>query len=669
MKKYHTIKCALIALGCSALIHSTSMAQTTLTNSYTNSFPTAGNTTYFTGGSVASWIYWYGLGFGNTAITNDPSMDAQNQTNTSGSLYVSLPFTNSGDQAVFFGTFDNAYGYDGTVLVPLTLVTQIAFDIHVAPGTKTNSSGTFGNITMALLEPGWNGSDFGLFSSIPIPASATNGWVHMVDTNIGADLLKAEVTYAQAAGIGFNYNSYGGYPTNPVTFWIDNASVTLATVAPPPPPPPTVSLSPAVAGLNLFAGQGSSLYNRENIETVNNNYSWVNASGPVSYSFTITNYPIKSGDAFQTQIFLVPNPGTESDPDWNEPNLIFLDMESTANGASATFRYKTNEPNGNTMVYGVGSLATVNSSNVQGTWTLTFNQNTNVTITTPSGTSTNFSIPDSTGATSALFQSGVVAYFGVQAGNAGAANDHIVASSFSVSGLGSGNFTDNFVSDALTNGNLNLNIWETNASFSTGVQFIGGGSPYWVSWTQPAIGYSLVESPVLGKHQGANWLPVSTDPSFTAGVNYTQLISTNDLPRGKTNAFFALVQRTFSQLLVVLPGQTNAPNTTNGLTGTPTPNSAGATAGQELVTVMAVDSQFNPVSGISDTIKLSSTDPGASLPGNQGTTGNMVNGVVTFTGNNSFFFSGNPGNFTITATDTSNTSIPPATSSPVTVTQ
>jgi len=668
MKKYQTIKCALIALGCSALIHSTSMAQTTLTNSYTNSFPTAGNTTFFTAGSVASWIYWYGLNFNNTPITNDPTMDAQNQTNTSGSMYISLPFTNSGDQGVFFGTFDNAYGYDKTDVIPLTLITQLSFDIHVAPGTKTNSSGTFGNITMALIDPNTSGADFGLFTSIPIPASATNGWVHMVDANTLADLLKAEATYTTAIGVGFDYNSYGGYPTNPVTFWIDNVAVTLATVAPPPPPPPTVSLSPAYTGLNFFAGQGASLYNREDIESVNNNYSWVGASGPVSYSFTITNYSIPSGDAFQTQIFLIPNPGTETAPDYTEPNLMFLDMESTTFGASATFRYKTNQPNGNGMVYGVGTLASINSSNVLGTWTLTFNQNTNVTVTAPSGGSTNFSIPDSTGATSALFQSGVNLYFGVQAGNAGGANDHIVASSFSVSGLGSANFTDNFVSDALTNGNLNLNIWKTNAQFSTGVQFIGGGNPYWVSWTQPAIGYSLVESPVLGKHQGANWLPVLTDPSFTAGVNYTQLISTNDLPGGKTNAFFALVQRTFTQLLVVLPGQTNAPNTTNGLKGTPTTNSLGTTGGLELVTVMAVDSQFNPVAGISDTIKLSSTDPGASLPGNQGTTGNMVNGVVTFTGNNAFYF-GTAGTWTVTATDTSNANIPPATSSPATVTQ
>src|SRR5947209_20539606 len=74
-------------------------------SNYTNSFDDAT--------SVGSWIYWYGLGFSNTKMTWDPTMDAESNAN-SGALEVSLPFGTNGDQAVWFGTFHNAYGYDGT---------------------------------------------------------------------------------------------------------------------------------------------------------------------------------------------------------------------------------------------------------------------------------------------------------------------------------------------------------------------------------------------------------------------------------------------------------------------------------------------------------------------------------------------------------------------------
>ncbi|HEX3720117.1 MAG TPA: hypothetical protein VH595_19380 [Verrucomicrobiae bacterium] len=650
--KYAAATLVALAAVCTA---PRSSAATTITNSYTNSFDTAGATADFSGsGSVVSWIYWYGIitnaaGQGNVPMTNDVTMDAEGQTNTSGSLSISLPFSTTGNQAVFFGTFDNAYGYDNTEVMPLNIVTQLAFDIHVAPGIKTNSSGNFGNITIALIDPTWQGGDFGFFTSITIPASATNGWVHMVDTNTVKDILNMESSsYTTAAGIGFNYNSYGGYPTNPITFWIDNVAVTTAAIPPPPPPPPTLTISHTVQGLNLFAGTGASLYNREDIETTSGNYSWVGASGPVSYSFTITNYPINAGDAFQTQIFLVPNPGTENDPDWTEPNLIFLDMESTGTGAQATFRYKTNEPNGNTMVYGVGGLATISAPSGVGTWTLTFNQNTNVTITVPGGGSTNFNIPDTTGATTALFQSDVALYFGVQAGNAGAANDHIVASDFSVTGLGSSDFNDNFVTDALTTGTLNTSIWETNAVFPVCVEFIGTGDPYWVTWSSPAIGYGLnVASNLLNPF----WTEPTNHPSFLVGTNYTQLINTNDLP-GTNAAFFSVIQRTFSQLQILLTGETAAPGTSTGETGTPTYSLS--TNEFTTVTVNAVDASWFLIPGITDNVTISTSDQGAGFAG--GSTGNLVNG--TFQVEMAF---GTAGPQTVTVVDNTNTNIPPAT--------
>jgi len=376
----------------------------------------------------------------------------------------------------------------------------------------------------------------------------------------------------------------------------------------------------------------------------------VGAPGPVSYSFTISSYPVAPTDQVGTYIFLIPSPGTESGPDYNEPNVIFLDLESTSNGASCLFRYKTNEPSGNTMIYGSGTLATLNSPTAIGTWSLTFNGNTNVTMSGPGGVSTNFSIPDGTTNTSSLFASNVVLYYGGQANNTAACNDRFVTSDFNVTGLGTTNFDDNFVADA---GVLNTNIWKINATSAQCVQMVKSGNPYFVTWTLPASGFTLQSSSTLASNRTSK--PTTTNPPFLANGKETQLINTNDLPGGSA-AFFSMVERNFSQLLVLLPGETSAPGTPTGKSGTPTPQNT-----QDLVsvTVTAVDSQFFPVGGSSDTIKLTSSDGAAILPNPL----SMTNGTVTF----STFLFQTDGTQTISATDTVSTNIPTATSSSVVV--
>lgn len=614
--------------------------------------------------------YWYSVyqdnpgpahGVYNLPGTNDPTMDYQDQTNSSGSMYVYEPFTNSGDQNVFYVTFSDVGQFDQSEQVKVDLITNISWYIHVDPASPTDANGNFGTLSGGVISTGYSREDA---TYLTIPGAATNGWVKMSETN-AADYVaaanainSADPAEAMAFGVCWDQNSYGGYPTNPVIFWIDHVTLETSTAPPPPPPPPTLTITKAVAGLNLFAGDNSTLYNREDLESVANDYSWVGASGPVTYSFTITNYPIPAGDGFQTQIFLIPNPGTESAPDYNEANAIFLDMEANSTGASVTFRYKTNNPDSETMPYAAGALASISTSNGVGTWSMTFTDNTNVMLTAPGNVTTNFSIPDSTGATTALFASGVTLYFGVQAGNVGGANDHIVASDFSVTGLGSADFNDNFEADAAAGG-LNPSLWETNATFPTSIQLVGPGNPYWLSWTTPAPGFTPEVTGALSTN--IHWTVPSTYTTFEAGSNVLQLINTNDLPTNNA-AFFALVQRTFTQLLVLLPGETNAPGTATGKSGTPTPVSLGA-GGAEEVTVMAVDSHFYPVPGETDQIGLTASDSSADLP----TAINMANGVAQFTDLDPVYFN-TEGTWTITATDQqAGTTIPPATSSPVTV--
>ncbi len=116
----------------------------------------------------------------------------------------------------------------------------------------------------------------------------------------------------------------------------------------------------------------------------------------------------------------------------------------------------------------------------------------------------------------------------------------------------------------------------------------------------------------------------------------------------------------FSQLQVLWPGQTNAPGTPGGYTGSATPVSLGNNP-VVVVTINACDSTWHivPVSG--DSIYLTNSaasDPLGVLPN----AASLVNGTVQ----QAMAFQ-TQGSWTINAVDSSNTNIPPATSSSISV--
>ncbi len=666
MKRLHRESKLLTILAGVMLMQCVGNAQTVITG-YTNTFPNGANTGQY---PAPDWDYWYSvyqdqsLGGYNLQGTNDAAVDAAADA-TSGSMYVYAPFTVSHDQNVFDISFSGTGIHSGGSQIQINLITNISWDIHVLPGTMTNTDGNFGSLSGGIIE-NYNRHDV---TFLTIPGSATNGWAHMSenDSNVfiamALTINAATPNAAMGWGVAFDQNSYEGYPTNNMTFWIDNLVVQSASVPPPPPPPPSLlpDFQAAAPGLNLFAGGSTALNNRQDLETVAQTYSWVGAAGPVSYSFTITNYPVATNDQFQTQIFLVPNPDAAVAPDYNDTNCIFIDMESTTSGGTQmTFRYKTNNPNNNSMIYGTniyglgGGVASIRSATPLGTYTLTFNQNTNVTMTVPDGTTTNFSLQDdATADTMTLFANNVALYFGVQGNNAAGQNDHIVASEFKVTGLGVSDFDDNFIADA---GVPNTVIWKTNAAYARAIQYVLPGNPYWVRWTEPAGGYALQSTAALSTN--ITWTDATNNPVFTSGAYFDQLINTNDLQPGNA-AYFVLVKHIFSQLQVLLPGETNAPNTTTGKTGTPTPNSLSVSGGIVTCTVLAVDAHWNPIPGVTDTVAV--TDSGGGVDPNNAA---LVNGSGQFQ-----VFYGAPANgITITATDVTTGTILPNTSSPFNIT-
>ncbi|WP_113637294.1 T9SS type A sorting domain-containing protein [Nubsella zeaxanthinifaciens] len=105
----------------------------------------------------------------------------------------------------------------------------------------------------------------------------------------------------------------------------------------------------------------------------------------------------------------------------------------------------------------------------------------------------------------------------------------------------------------------------------------------------------------------------------------------------------SVVTGPFARLQLLLPGETGAPGTTTGKTGTP----IGLTAGTAFnVTVNAVDAGWNVVNTVTDEIRLTSTDANATMPANL----NMVNGVANFSGASAVTLL-TAGNRTVTATN------------------
>ncbi len=635
--------------------------------------------------TTLDWGIWWNAYQGADGIPTevyDPTVSSGSSIPGSIHITILLPGDTAsnaptGAANLCFGDFiaadigsNNWLGADESSEVDFSLYSALSFDILVNIDTSSNT-----DIPVYLFS--WN-YDAIQIGSVPIPA--TKAWQH-ISIPIPSTFSFNDTTAPPPNGTAWGF--YDWYPNNPPAcsdFWIDNVQLVGEGAFPPPTLKP---LSKPVQGLNAFAStEANSFWDRQGVMLLaSNGLSWVgraSAANPVSYSFAIndfpTNVPPYTAEAY---LFLAPNPAAEENaPDWAETNCAIADlMNSTNGGGQMTFLYKVNEPAANAMFWGnspytnapgswdgvtpdyleSGDLTNVSSTTLLGTWTVTFTSDTNGMLIAPDGTTSSFIFPPYN-VTHFAETTGFNVYLGMVANDASAINQAVVFSSFAVSDVPSA-CSDNFLADT----SLNTSLWTAAYAIAPlGVLIVPSNAPYWAAWTLPAHGFSLADSASLAP--GALWYNVSTYPSIPMYGNISQqLISTNDLT--STDAeFFALIQRAFTQLLILLPGETNAPNTASGKMGTPTPvDLITGTSGADTFTVLAVDSHFYPVAGIIDTISITSTDAGGAVV-NGANPAALTNGSEQF----AWYFA-DPGTQTITAADITNPNIPPATSSPVQV--
>lgn len=123
---------------------------------------------------------------------------------------------------------------------------------------------------------------------------------------------------------------------------------------------------------------------------------------------------------------------------------------------------------------------------------------------------------------------------------------------------------------------------------------------------------------------------------------------------GMAGAEPAMAQGTFTRLQVLLPGETAAPGTGSGKSGSPTAQTEGVPF---TVTVRACDDQWTTVTSITDVVELSASDASATLPASVALVAGQQSFTVTFNAG---------GTFQILAHDQSDPTIPDGASSLVT---
>jgi hypothetical protein len=525
----------------------------------------------------------------------------------------------------------------------------LIFDIKY----DTNSTMPAADATWGIgLEQGWGSTEL-----IQYQFNTNGEWQHVV-----VPISASTPGIGSTCGVGF-YRWYPEGPHGSMGFWIANVQLIARTV---PIAPPTVGLVGTIPGLNQFADK-TPTYNRQVIRNPTDGSAmvdWVGQPKPVSYSWTIVDFPDPGHAGFFTSVNLSPDPAgtqTYADADWSATNNLFISMQAQADGSvRAGIAFKTNQPANNGQYYSPptqlipdntsGALA---APSAIGTWTLTFTSDTDMTLTAPSGATTNASLPTDVAAQWTNIS------FHLISGMNSAANvgQSVTLSKIKITGVGTPideDLTDGVLDTAL----LVLQSQDYGSNPNPPNQFLlTSDARFWLRRTLPDTGFTPASSGVLPGGP-FDWLNRGIGNGFINATERWSLVQTANL--ADTNqSYFAVIKRVPVKLQVLLPSEVAAPGTPAGKTGTVDSITAGSAID---VIVNSVDPAWYVGGGaVGDTIhvELNPPDPGASIPGDAA----LANGTVTF----NIAFS-TPGVYTVNATNVSNPSITAGISATITVT-
>jgi hypothetical protein len=597
-------------------------------------------------------VSWNFNGTGNpmSYLTNDLPEAPSSQN-------VAWVFSATSGIGLNFGLQTSAMPATGNTNTQLANYT-LNFDMAIQ-GVSIGSLGGFVAPTVALFGPG-SGLYFGqgILTNPPVsffPAAGA-GYQHYSLPLGGWAAANAAKLNPTASSFTFAVGFFMSGPTITTNEEIDIANVQVVmNTNPPPPPRPTMTTVAAKSGLRVFGQNIVATYNQEGFSTVNENQSWVGAS-PMhpSYSIKIGDFDTVNNYTLYAQFV---QGGNAINPfvAYSSPDCFTWSFTRAAGGFTSSVAYKVNDANSgptNTIMN-----MTSTSLDGRGIWNLTFTSDSNGIVTAPDGTQGSFVIPPGD---AEQFANPLNISFGTAPNDPNGFGQFIDINQIVITNLISlENENDDFTEDA----SLNSGLWDPNFSLDAGsVIQVPPGPSYWLHWTVPDDGYATQTKAYVANtnipwnspsyYSGGTVTPTATlmGPSNKWSLIPTVCLPTLDgTPGGtrSTNAgYFRLVKFTATQLQVLFAGETNAPGTTLGYTGSPTPVSGATSAGAlATVTINAVDSTFDIVPGVTDTVHLiSSADPSATEPNDAA----LVNGTLT----ESILFTA-AGNWTVTASDTS----------------
>jgi hypothetical protein len=498
----------------------------------------------------------------------------------------------------------------------------VEYNVKVVGSPDPGTDGNYGDVQLVL--QGWQNAGGN-------PTNNAANWItlgRVAITNAGTwqHIVHRMLPYEPYNMNKAVFNIIAPNCTNTITYLIDKLEFKVPTND-----PPEISMNEAPpAGLHLVTAGGPA--DRQIIRTVASNLRWYTRTGPVTYSFDIKSFPSEATHPnYMAFMLLVPYAPSSTSPDWDGTNVVRLDIQNHETGM-AYLRFKTNAPSSNGGFYtpvdeGGGAYPGVPSSTLIGTWGLTFNNNTNVTVMTPDGTSSNYVL----NAAANFNGLGFRVYFGAQANTTENIGEEVIISGVNITG------TATVVTDSFSTGSLDTTKWQVQAAQPNNV-FVLGDVAYNMSWPLPDNLFKLITSPDLDNmtNSGLSTVAGLTTRSVNIPFNYPSA------ERG----FFALAKRAIAKLQVLMPGETPAPGTTTGKTGTPIKQKAGVPF---QVQVNAVDDKWNQAFS-SHPVTLYST-AGEDGSGFQWFD-QLVHGSYSYTYTNA-----TAGTFVMHATDTADTNI------------
>ncbi len=354
-------------------------------------------------------------------------------------------------------------------------------------------------------------------------------------------------TWGEITRPGFRFGNASAVavdPWRPGTVWISSNGRSVAAFTPGAAAAPRITLASESGYAGLKMVSGPSQYDRQNIatDTTSNDYGWIGGGAtPVTYTMRISAFPSPTYSGFQAHVFLVPNAAGAIAPDYDSASVVMLDIQGQADGsATAWFRYKINEAGGNNFLYGAGTLGHLDCpGGVVGAWSMSFLNDTAITLAAPNGTTLPLSFPGAASAIQAAFGGTVTAYFGNQPNTAAQIGQYSIFSRIQILGAPRAQPVDEtFPGPELNQHPVSVSwLWTRPAAAPAGITIHESTDLLALSWSLPDTGFVLQFNPGLTVN---GWSDLSLPNVVTQPASKIVRIARAALPSA-VSGFFRMI--------------------------------------------------------------------------------------------------------------------------------